>query len=100
MIDGLCAEVDREYGREWSFQLQLLHITSRWGKKKINIRNKPSNHSRVIPYSRSILIKETDLDCRPPVGPFIMGFVIQHLDWRWMFWIMAIVSESRISFVF
>ncbi|KAJ5620147.1 major facilitator superfamily domain-containing protein [Penicillium lagena] len=31
----------------------------------------------------------------PPVGPFIMGFVIQHLDWRWMFWIMAIINFSQ-----
>lgn len=28
------------------------------------------------------------------MGPFIMGFVIYHLTWQWIFWIMAIVCES------
>jgi MFS family permease len=28
----------------------------------------------------------------PPGGPFIMGFVANHLGWRWIYWILAIVS--------
>jgi hypothetical protein len=28
------------------------------------------------------------------MGPFVMGFVIQHLSWQWMFWIMAIVGPK------
>ncbi|KAH8703385.1 major facilitator superfamily domain-containing protein [Talaromyces proteolyticus] len=31
----------------------------------------------------------------PPVGPFIMGFVIQHLSWEWMFWLMAIINFAQ-----
>jgi hypothetical protein len=28
---------------------------------------------------------------RPPMGPFAAGFVVEHLKWQWVFWIMAIV---------
>jgi MFS family permease len=28
----------------------------------------------------------------PPMGPFVVGFVIQNLDWRWMYWIMATLN--------
>jgi MFS family permease len=35
------------------------------------------------------------------MGPFVMGFVIQHLSWQWMFWIMAIVGpKSAIPAIF
>ncbi|OBT81966.1 hypothetical protein VE02_10016 [Pseudogymnoascus sp. 03VT05] len=27
-----------------------------------------------------------------PAGPLIMGFVIQHLAWQWMFWIFAMMN--------
>ena len=27
-----------------------------------------------------------------PVGPFLFGFVTQHIGYRWIFWILAIVS--------
>src|SRR5271170_3334792 len=28
-----------------------------------------------------------------PTGPFIMGFVAQHLGWRWIYWLLSIVSR-------
>lgn len=31
------------------------------------------------------------IDFSPPMGPFTAGFIIQHLGWRWMYYIMAIV---------
>lgn len=27
-----------------------------------------------------------------PVGPFLFGFVTYRVGWRWIFWILAIVS--------
>ncbi|KAK5989552.1 MFS transporter cpaT-like protein [Cladobotryum mycophilum] len=37
----------------------------------------------------------------PPMGPFAMGFVVQHLTWQWMFWIMAIINFMQmISYFF
>jgi MFS family permease len=27
-----------------------------------------------------------------PIGPFIFGFVVQRVDYRWIYWILAIVS--------
>jgi hypothetical protein len=34
----------------------------------------------------------TDFLNRPPMGPFTAGFIVQHLGWRWVYWIMAAVS--------
>jgi MFS family permease len=33
--------------------------------------------------------------CGAPGGPFIMGFVVQHLGWRWIFWLLAIVNFGQ-----
>lgn len=29
----------------------------------------------------------------PPMGPFIFGFVAQHVGWPWIYWVLAIVSR-------
>ncbi|KAN0099564.1 MFS multidrug transporter [Hyaloscypha variabilis] len=31
----------------------------------------------------------------PPMGPFAAGFIIQHLGWRWMYWVMAILNLGQ-----
>src|SRR6266536_4294762 len=36
---------------------------------------------------------ETDWSIRPPLGPFAMGFVVQHVGWNWMHWIMSMVCR-------
>lgn len=30
-----------------------------------------------------------------PIGPFIFGFVAQRVDYRWIYWVLAIVSYSK-----
>ena len=34
----------------------------------------------------------------PAIGPFLMGFVVYHANYRWMFWTFAIVSCSACSY--
>ena len=34
-----------------------------------------------------------------PVSPFIFGFVAYHVNYRWIFWILAIVRLERMSHV-
>jgi multidrug resistance protein len=31
----------------------------------------------------------------PPGGPFIMGFVAQHIGWRWIYWIFVILNAVQ-----
>lgn len=33
--------------------------------------------------------------CGVPLGSFIFGFVAYHIGWRWIFWILAIVSLAH-----
>lgn len=30
-----------------------------------------------------------------PIGPFIFGFVAQRVDYRWIYWVLAIVSSTK-----
>ncbi|KIM97287.1 hypothetical protein OIDMADRAFT_130692 [Oidiodendron maius Zn] len=32
----------------------------------------------------------------PPMGPFAAGFIVQHLGWRWVYWIMAILNLGQL----
>lgn len=31
----------------------------------------------------------------PPGGPFIMGFVTEHLGWEWIYWLLAIINGAQ-----
>ena len=34
----------------------------------------------------------------PPSAPFFFGFVTQHADWVWIYWVLAIVFLSPLFF--
>lgn len=34
-----------------------------------------------------------------PIGPFIFGFVAQRVDYRWIYWVLAIVSSALFEIV-